>query len=113
MFLVLDPKDILQADATVIAGVLILISVLYALSTSSDSNSNSSKEMVIETRKRISFVTLAIIIPFSASAVSQIICPLLGELLMEIGFVALVIGIGVLLFSNLTVKIIRFRGGGA
>jgi DMSO/TMAO reductase YedYZ heme-binding membrane subunit len=105
---VLDPRDILQADATVIAGILILITILYTLS-SSDSN----KAEVIKTRKRLSIVTLSIITPFSASAVLQLICPQIGKLLMGVGFVVLVVGVAVLLFSTLTVRIIGFRGCGA
>ncbi|MRN41603.1 MAG: hypothetical protein FIO02_11250 [Nitrosopumilales archaeon] len=107
MFVVLDPKDILQADATVIAGVLILISVLYALS-SSDSN----RVEVIKARRNLAIVTLIIITPFSASAVLQLLCPKIGEWFMGIGFVVLVIGIAILLFSPATQRITGFRGGG-
>ncbi|MDQ6862315.1 MAG: hypothetical protein M3044_00680 [Thermoproteota archaeon] len=105
---VLDPRDILQADATVIAGILIPISILYTLSPS-----DSKKAEFLKTRKKLSLATLVIIVPFSASAVLQLICPQIGKILMGIGFIGLVIGIFILLYPIVMSNRVKwFRGGG-
>lgn len=89
----LEDKDIIQVDATVIIGVMILLT----LSIGFDSSIISQKDQNI-TRLMI---TLAIIAPFTASAVLAIMTNLTNkhtELLKKTSIIIMAIGFGYLIF---------------
>jgi hypothetical protein len=91
--LTLEDKDIIQVDATVIIGVMILLT----LSIGFDSSVNAQKNASI-TRLMI---TLAIIAPFTASAVLAILTNLTNkyiEQLKKTSIIIMAVGFGYLIF---------------
>lgn len=91
--LTLEDKDIIQVDATVIIGVMILLT----LSIGFDSSINSQKD---ENITRL-IITLAIIAPFTASAVLAIMTNLsskYSEQFKKISIIIMAIGFGYLIF---------------
>lgn len=89
----LEDKDIIQVDATVIIGVMILLT----LSIGFDSSINSQKD---ENITRL-IITLAIIAPFTASAVLAIMTNLsskYAEQFKKISIIIMAIGFGYLIF---------------
>lgn len=89
----LEDKDIIQVDATVIIGVMILLT----LSIGFDSSINSQRE---ENITRL-MITLAIIAPFTASAVLAIMTNLSNkytEQLKKTSILIMAIGFGYLIF---------------
>jgi hypothetical protein len=85
---VLDDSNILQDDATVIAGLLILIGIFYSLLPRG--SGEVGQDIARLAASKISNVTIIIVIPFAASAIlvilgnisqiSQIVRPLLPGL---------------------------------
>jgi hypothetical protein len=93
VLLTLEDKDIIQVDATVIIGVMILLT----LSIGFDSSMNAQKEENL-TRLRI---TLAIIAPFTASAVLAILTNLTSkytEQLKKTSILIMAVGFSYLIF---------------
>jgi uncharacterized protein YbjT (DUF2867 family) len=91
--LTLEDKDIIQVDATVIIGVMILLT----LSIGFDSSINAQKE---ENLTRL-LITLAIIAPFTASAVLAILTNLTSkytEKLKRTSILIMAVGFGYLIF---------------
>lgn len=89
----LDDKDIIQVDATVIIGVMILLT----LSIGFDSSINAQKDASI-TRLMI---TLAIIAPFTASAVLAILTNLTNKYTVQLkktSIIIMAVGFGYLIF---------------
>ncbi|MDW0275092.1 MAG: hypothetical protein QN717_04320 [Nitrososphaeraceae archaeon] len=89
----LEDKDIIQVDATVIIGVMILLT----LSIGFDSSINVQKE---ENLTRL-LITLAIIAPFTASAVLAILTNLMSkytEQLKKTSILIMAVGFGYLIF---------------
>jgi peptidoglycan biosynthesis protein MviN/MurJ (putative lipid II flippase) len=97
--MVLVDKDILQADATVIAGVLILLTI------SSLTGRRYSHIGTILTSEKLklflAYVAVGIIIPFSISAMTVTLGDMeLGKDWMIAGFLYLMIGITVILIKS-------------
>ena len=93
VLLTLEDKDIIQVDATVIIGVMILLT----LSIGFDSSINAQKE---ENLTRL-LITLAIISPFTASAVLAILTNLTSkytEQLKRTSILIMAVGFGYLIF---------------
>ncbi len=93
VLLTLEDKDIIQVDATVIIGVMILLT----LSIGFDSSINALKE---ENLTRL-MITLAIIAPFTASAVLAILTNLTSkytEQLKKTSILIMAVGFGYLIF---------------
>lgn len=93
VLLTLEDKDIIQVDATVIIGVMILLT----LSIGFDSSMNAQKE---ENLTRL-LITLAIIAPFTASAVLAILTNLTSkytEQLKKTSILIMAVGFGYLIF---------------
>jgi uncharacterized protein YbjT (DUF2867 family) len=93
VLLTLEDKDIIQVDATVIIGVMILLT----LSIGFDSSINAQKE---ENLTRL-LITLAIIAPFTASAVLAILTNLTSkytEKLKRTSILIMAVGFGYLIF---------------
>lgn len=93
VLLTLEDKDIIQVDATVIIGVMILLT----LSIGFDSSLNAQKE---ENLTRL-MITLAIIAPFTASAVLAILTNLTSkytEQFMKTSILIMAVGFGYLIF---------------
>jgi len=93
VLLTLEDKDIIQVDATVIIGVMILLT----LSIGFDSSINAQKE---ENLTRL-MITLAIIAPFTASAVLAILTNLTSkytEKLKRTSILIMAVGFGYLIF---------------
>ena len=93
VLLTLEDKDIIQVDATVIIGVMILLT----LSIGFDSSINAQKE---ENLTRL-LITLAIIAPFTASAVLAILTNLTSmytEQLKRTSILIMAVGFGYLIF---------------
>lgn len=93
VLLTLEAKDIIQVDATVIIGVMILLT----LSIGFDSSMNAQKE---ENLTRL-LITLAIIAPFTASAVLAILTNLTSkftEQLKKTSILIMAVGFGYLIF---------------
>lgn len=93
VLLTLEDKDIIQVDATVIIGVMILLT----LSIGFDSSMNAQKE---ENLTRL-LITLAIIAPFTASAVLAILTNLMSkytEQLKKTSILIMAVGFGYLIF---------------
>ena len=93
VLLTLEDKDIIQVDATVIIGVMILLT----LSIGFDSSMNAQKE---ENLNRW-LITLAIIAPFTASAVLAILTNLTSkytEQLKKTSILIMAVGFGYLIF---------------
>jgi len=93
VLLTLEDKDVIQVDATVITGVMILLT----LSIGFDSSINAQKE---ENLTRL-MITLAIIAPFTASAVLAILTNLTSkytEQLKKTSILIMVVGFGYLIF---------------
>jgi len=91
--LTLEDKDIIQVDATVIIGVMILLT----LSIGFDSSINAQKE---ENLTRL-LITLAIIAPFTALAVLAILTNLTSkytEQLKRTSILIMAVGFGYLIF---------------
>ena len=91
--LTLEDKDIIQVDATVIIGVMVLLT----LSIGFDSSINAQKE---ENLTRL-IITLAIIAPFTGSAVLAILTNLTSkytERLKKTSILIMAIGFGYLIF---------------
>jgi hypothetical protein len=91
--LTLEDKDVIQVDATVITGVMILLT----LSIGFDSSINAQKE---ENLTRL-MITLAIIAPFTASAVLAILTNLTNKYtkqLKKTSILIMVVGFGYLIF---------------
>ena len=97
----LEDKDVIQVDATVITGVMILLT----LSIGFDSSINAQKE---ENLTRL-MITLAIIAPFTASAVLAILTNLTSkyteqltskytEQLKKTSILIMIVGFGYLIF---------------
>lgn len=89
----LEDKDIIQVDATVIIGVMILLT----LSIGFDSSINAQKQ---ENLTRL-LITLAIIAPFTASAVLAILTNLTSkytEQLKKASVLIMAVGFGYLIF---------------
>jgi uncharacterized protein YbjT (DUF2867 family) len=93
VLLTLEDKDIIQVDATVIIGVMILLT----LSIGFDSSINAQKE---ENLTRL-LITLAIIAPFTASAVLAILTNLTSKYTEQLKRTSILImagGFGYLIF---------------
>jgi hypothetical protein len=93
VLLTLEDKDIIQVDATVIIGVMILLT----LSIGFDSSINAQKA---ENLTRL-MITLAIIAPFTASAVLAILTNLTSkytEKLKRTSILIMAVGFGYLIF---------------
>ena len=93
VLLTLEDKDIIQVDATVIIGVMILLT----LSIGFDSSINAQKE---ENLTRL-IITLAIIAPFTASAVLAILTNMTSkytEQLKKTSISIMAVGFGYLIF---------------
>jgi uncharacterized protein YbjT (DUF2867 family) len=93
VLLTLEDKDIIQVDATVVIGVMILLT----LSIGFDSSINAQKE---ENLTRL-LITLAIIAPFTASAVLAILTNLTSkytEQLKRTSILIMAVGFGYLIF---------------
>jgi uncharacterized protein YbjT (DUF2867 family) len=93
VLLTLEDKDIIQVDATVIIGVMILLT----LSIGFDSSMNAQKE---ENLTRL-LITLAIIAPFTASAVLAILTNLTSkytEQLKKTSILIMAVGFSYLIF---------------
>jgi uncharacterized protein YbjT (DUF2867 family) len=93
VLLTLEDKDIIQVDATVIIGVMILLT----LSIGFDSSIIAQKE---ENLTRL-LITLAIIAPFTASAVLAILTNLTSkytEQLKRTSILIMAVGFGYLIF---------------
>ena len=93
VLLTLEDKDIIQVDATVIIGVMILLT----LSIGFDSSINAQKE---ENLTRL-MITLAIIAPFTTSAVLAILTNLTSmytEQLKRTSILIMAVGFGYLIF---------------
>jgi uncharacterized protein YbjT (DUF2867 family) len=93
VLLTLEDKDIIQVDATVIIGVMILLT----LSIGFDSSINAQKE---ENLTRL-LITIAIIAPFTASAVLAILTNLTSkytEQLKRTSILIMAVGFGYLIF---------------
>jgi len=91
--LTLEDKDVIQVDATVITGAMILLT----LSIGFDSSINAQKE---ENLTRL-MITLAIIAPFTASAVLAILTNLTSkytEQLKKTSILIMAVGFGYLIF---------------
>jgi uncharacterized protein YbjT (DUF2867 family) len=91
--LTLEDKDIIQVDATVIIGVMILLT----LSIGFDSSINAQKE---ENLTRL-LITLAIIAPFTASAVLAILTNLTSKYTAQLkrtSILIMAVGFGYLIF---------------
>ncbi|MFZ0514797.1 MAG: hypothetical protein WAM14_24550 [Candidatus Nitrosopolaris sp.] len=103
--------SVLQADATVIAGLLVLLTILYALTPLSWEANLVEK---LKTRRRLAIVMLTIVTPFSLSAFSVVlgnvsngfltseklsVLLLMGKGLMLAGFLYLVGGLLWLVFN--------------
>ena len=89
----LEDKDIIQVDATVIIGVMILLT----LSIGFDSSINSQKD---EDNTRL-IITLAIIAPFTASAVLAIMSNLSNKYVDQFkktSIIIMAVGFGYLIF---------------
>ena len=115
----LDDSNILQADAKVIAGVLILLTITYALSPRSEQEVVG--KIATKTIRSISWLAVITIIPFSASGILVILgnvfgsdsiivdclgkrtitLTALGKYVMISGFGAMAVGISVLLGPKL------------
>ena len=93
--LTLEDKDIIQVDATVIIGVMILLTL--SIGFDSSINAHAQKNASI-TRLMI---TLAIIAPFTASAVLAILTSLTNkytEQLKKTSIIIMAVGFGYLIF---------------
>jgi hypothetical protein len=98
--MVLDAKDILQADATVIAGSLVLLTILFVFASDVE-----IAPMMKWVKAMVSVPAMTIIGLFSISAILVVLGNILGvkylmlfdfgKYLIVAGFAALVIGIGV------------------
>jgi hypothetical protein len=101
---VIDAKDILQADATVIAGFLVLLTILFVFAP--DLEIAPTMKWV---KSKVSVPAMIIIGLFSISAILVVLGGTLGvkylvlfdfgKYLTVFGFGALVVGIGVLLWQ--------------
>jgi uncharacterized membrane protein len=108
---VLDDSNVLQADATVIAGLLILIGIFYSLLPRG--SGEVGQDIARLAASKISNVTIIIVIPFATSAIlvilgnisqiSQIVRPLLpvfmgttSGMLVDFGKYAMILGFGTL-----------------
>jgi hypothetical protein len=99
---VLDPKDILEADATVIAGFLVLLTILFILAPSVE-----SAPTMRWVKSKISVPAIIIVGLFSISASLVVLGDILGAkylVLFDFGkyltvaaFGALIVGLGVVL----------------
>jgi hypothetical protein len=115
----LDDNTILQADATVIAGLLILLTIAYALEPRSARETTG--EIAISTVTRISRLVIIVVVLFSASAILVILGNIfgsytiilagLGKYVMIFGFGALAVGITWLLGRKATKRWIRSHKG--
>jgi len=101
---VIDAKDILQADATVIAGSLVLLTILFVFAPDVE-----IAPMMKWVKSMVSVPAMIIIGLFSISAILVVLGDILGvkylvlfdfgKYFMVLGFGALIIGIGVLLWQ--------------
>jgi hypothetical protein len=109
--MVLDDNIILQTDGTVIAGLLILLTVAYYLAPRS--SKELAGELAIYTLRKISRFVIAVILSLSASAILvilgnvfdfyyAIILVTSGKITMVVGFVALATGITWLMYGYAT-----------
>jgi hypothetical protein len=93
---ILDPKDILQADASVIAGFLVLLTILFVFTA--EEVSDTRMKWV---RSKISVLAIIVIGLFSISALLIVLGDGMlfdfGKTLTVFGFGALVVGITYLL----------------
>lgn len=62
----LDDNSILQADAIAVAGILVLLTVLYALTPRKE---DEGVVEILQARRVLAFVMLSIAVPFSISAI--------------------------------------------
>jgi hypothetical protein len=74
---VLDDSNILQADATVIAGILILLTVTYILAPRS--KQEVVGEIAVSTVIKISQVAIFVVTIFSTSAILVVLGNMLGS----------------------------------
>ena len=91
--LTLDDKDIIQVDATVIIGVMILLTLSIGFDTSINTQKYASITRLL--------ITLAIIAPFTASAVLAISTNLTDkytEQLKKASILIMAVGFGYLIF---------------
>jgi uncharacterized protein YbjT (DUF2867 family) len=91
--LTLEDKDIIQVDATVIIGVMILLTLSIGFDSSINAQKNASITRLI--------ITLAIIAPFTASAVLGILTNLTNkytEQLKKTSIIIMAVGFGYLIF---------------
>jgi hypothetical protein len=100
----LEDNSILQVDATVIAGILVLLTILYTLTPRKE---EEGVVEILKARRTLAIVTLSIIVPFSISAiiVSGLFIEVNSQILyfarniMGIGFIYLVFGLFVAIGS--------------
>jgi hypothetical protein len=88
----LEDKDIIQVDATVIIGVMILLTLSIGFDTSINSQNENITRLII---------TLAIIAPFTASAVLAIMTNLSNkytEQFKKTSIIIMAVGFGYLIF---------------
>jgi hypothetical protein len=91
--LTLEDKDIIQVDATVIIGVMILLTLSIGFDSSINAQKNASVTRLM--------ITLAIIAPFTASAVLAILTNLTNkytEQLKKTSIIIMAVGFGYLIF---------------
>ncbi|HXV88922.1 MAG TPA: hypothetical protein VD710_07510 [Nitrososphaeraceae archaeon] len=89
----LEDKDIIQVDATVIIGVMILLTLSIGFDSSINAQTNASITRLM--------ITLAIIAPFTASAVLAILTNLTNKYtgqLKKTSIIIMAVGFGYLIF---------------
>jgi len=107
---VIDPKDILQADATVIAGFLVLLTILFVFTTE---EGNDSRMRWV--RSNIPVLAIIIIGLFSISAFLVVLGNILDVkylMLLNFGKYLTVAGFGALVFgiTYLLLHVIKYWG---
>jgi NADH:ubiquinone oxidoreductase subunit K len=118
---VLDDSNILQADATVIAGLLILLTVAYYLAPKDPSSVVGG--FAAYTVPRISRFVIIVVALFSVSAILVTlgnvlygwyapIIAVFGKYVMMVGLGALAVGLGWLLYGYATKGVINVHSGG-
>jgi hypothetical protein len=109
----LDDISILSSDATVIAGLLVFLTIIYA------SAQRSPDEIVgifgLRSAINLSRLLIATIVIFSASAIlvtpGDLFSSTAGKYVMALGFAALAAGISWLVWSEANRRFIRVQRG--
>lgn len=110
----LDDISILSSDATVIAGLLVFLTIIYA------SAQRSPGELVgifgLRSAINLSRLLIATILIFSVSAILVTLevsaASAAGRYVMAVGFATLAAGISWLVWSEASRRLIYFRGAG-